>query len=81
MEIESRILNNINEESIIKQNLKFFLNKENLKLKESDAKFLIDATIVGLFGILEASKIKYSLTQSKENADLFCLKAFKKLKL
>lgn len=62
-------------ENLIITNVKAFSNRKDVIL-ESELKFLIDKTIVSLFGILEAHKIVYSVKCSENSS--FCIKTYKK---
>jgi hypothetical protein len=51
-------------------------NKENKKFDENDLKLMIDSSIYGMFGILEANKLKYSI--KKEDNMKYILKTYEK---
>lgn len=53
-------------------------NTERKKFDENDLKLMIDSSIYGMFGILEANKLKYSINKEKEDSTKFILKTYEK---
>lgn len=53
-------------------------NTERKIFDENDLKLMIDSSIYGMFGILEANKLKYSINKEKEDSTKFILKTYEK---
>jgi hypothetical protein len=53
-------------------------NKESKKFDENDLKLMIDSSIYGMFGILEANKLKYSINKEKDDNTKYIIKTYEK---